>query len=327
MRSARLLLLGLLLAALPVRASAEEPPPLSAVELRYAQPPGTVCPGEPMLHQEVARRMGYDPFRLGAADHLDASILREGAGLAAVVALANAAGVRQWDKRFAVRDENCPALIAAMSSHISYMLAPARPLAPAAPFGQVPAAPPIMPPPLPQAPDAPKPAEPKASRPLFEMGLSPVFLLGSAPSPAFGLRLQAGARLMPFSITAELRWDAPISAGVETVPGARIATTMLGGSLVPCGHISYFVGCALVTAGRMSGESTGVSVTKKDDSAYVGAGARAAFELRFTENLAGRIFVEGLGSIRNVQIVLDRAEVWHTTPVTGAAGATFVTLF
>jgi hypothetical protein len=68
-------------------------------------------------------------------------------------------------------------------------------------------------------------------------------------------------------------------------------------------------------------------VTKTDASAFVGAGARAGFELKFTENIGARLFAEGLVSIRNVRIVVDRTEAWHTTPVTGSAGGTLVAFF
>jgi hypothetical protein len=325
----RCALLGLALAALlasissPAPAQADEAPVPVALELRYSRPPGNLCPDESALHQEVARRMGYDPFTHGAADLLVATTARNGAGLTSTVALFDAKGARRWTKEFAIRDDRCAALITAMGNHIAYVFA--------ASIRPVQASPPAQPPPpLPPSPPPlllpPQPSSLPPS-PRFEIGISPLLALGTAPAPAFGLRLQAGARWRPFSIAAELRWDAPVSAAAESPPGARIETTLLGGSLLPCGHISYFTGCAVVTAGQMSGEGAGLSAPKKDANAYLGAGVRAAFELHFTDNIGARLFAEGLASIRNVRIVLDGGEVWRTTPITGSMGGTVVALF
>lgn len=330
-RRRRCALLRLALAVLlPVSASlparADEAPAPVALKLRYSRPPGNLCPDESALHQEVSRRMGYDPFTPGAAELVVATTTRAGTGLTSTVALFDAKGTRRWTKEFAIRDDNCAALVTAMGNHIAYVFAAsARPSSPPPP---APSVPPPAPPSYAPAPPLPStPRAPSAARPRFEIGLSPLLALGSAPAPAFGLRVQAGARWRPFSIAAELRWDAPASASVESRPGARIETTLLGGSLLPCGHISFFMGCALLTAGQMSGESTGLSVTKKDTSAYVGAGARAGFGLEFTENIGARLFAEGLASIRHVQIVVNGREVWHTTPVTGSVGGTLVAVF
>lgn len=318
-------LVALLVAVGPRLARADDAPAPIALSLHYVRPLGGTCPDESALHQEVARRMGYDPFTPNAADHLVAETVRVGSGLSSTLTFIDRKGVRRWVKDFAIRDDNCGALVAAMGSHIAYVYAasarPSSVLVPAPPA----VLPPSPPPPLPVVP--PPPPEPAAARPLFEIGVSPALALGSAPAPAFGLRLQVGARWRPFSIAGELRWDAPASADVQAVPGARITTTLLGGSLLPCGHVSYFMGCALITAGQMNGESAGLSVTKTDASAFVGAGARAGFELKFTENIGARLFAEGLVSIRNVRIVVDHAEAWHTTPVTGSAGATLVAFF
>ena len=305
----------------------------AAVRLRYSRPPGTVCPDETALHREVSRRMGYDPFTPDAADLMVATTTRSGTGLVSTVALFDAKGARQWTKEFAIRDDNCIALIIAMSNHITYVFAAsARPPEPPAPPPDVP---PPAPPSPPPAPPLPPPAPPRpppptaapASRPLFEIGISPLLALGSAPAPAFGLRLQAGARFRPFSIAAELRWDAPASTSIESRHGARIETSLFGGSVLFCGHVSYFMGGAVLTAGQINSESSGLSVTRRDAGAYVGAGARVGFELKFTENIAARLFAEGLASIRNVQIIVNGGETWRTTPVTGSVGGTLAAFF
>ena len=83
----------------------------------------------------------------------------------------------------------------------------------------------------------------------------------------------------------------------------------------------------MLTAGQINSESSGLSVTRRDAGAYVGAGARVGFELKFTENIAARLFAEGLASIRNVQIIVNGGETWRTTPVIGLVGGILAAFF
>src|SRR5262245_16846140 len=114
--------LGTLDALSPAAARAADPPPRVAVRLDYLRRPGAMtCPPEQTLHDEVATRMGYDPFTLDAPDRIVATLSRSARGLVATVERFDKSGVRQWDpKTYDPLNVSCEQLVRAMGIYISY---------------------------------------------------------------------------------------------------------------------------------------------------------------------------------------------------------------
>jgi hypothetical protein len=128
MRHALLLpLAAALLAPLPARA---DPPPRVSVRLDFQRGAGAAgCPGEGMLRDEVARRMGYDPFDSTGDDWLHVVLTRTVKGLAATIDRNPPSGKLPWHEVFPFKGFDCQALIVAVSPEIAGILEPAPSLA------------------------------------------------------------------------------------------------------------------------------------------------------------------------------------------------------
>src|SRR5262249_11539356 len=109
-------------------------------------------------------------------------------------------------------------------------------------------------PPDPKPPD-PKPPDPKPTpptRPRFAAELGPVVSFRALPATAaFGIAGGVGARWRMFSITLGLHGVMPSSARTATKPPREVRASLIAGTLAPCVHLSWFLGCGLVTGGAM----------------------------------------------------------------------------
>lgn len=133
------------------------------------------------------------------------------------------------------------------------------------------------PPPLPAP--APPPKRPGVR---FRGGIELHAAVGTAPTAAFGATLSAGARWRYWSLNVEARGDVPSSARVST---GRVSTWLATGTLVPCGHVSFFTGCALVGLGALPISATGLGEPRQTVDLLVQVGVRGAVELPLTRIL------------------------------------------
>ena len=83
----------------PALARAADPPPRIAIRLSYIRDRGAEhCPPEQTLHDEVAIRMGYDPFTPDAPDRIVATLKRSPGGLLkATVERFDSKNIPQWE--------------------------------------------------------------------------------------------------------------------------------------------------------------------------------------------------------------------------------------
>ena len=126
MPRARLLLLVLSLAFVPVLARAEPHPPMMA-RLEYQRGVGAEsCMDEAGLRIEVARRSGYDPFTPQARARLAVTVTRQGGQLLGTMQFFDDAGAPGWRRTYPVSSNDCVTLISAMGSEISYQFQPSR---------------------------------------------------------------------------------------------------------------------------------------------------------------------------------------------------------
>lgn len=334
---------GVTLAGFLSHARAEELP--SARLVYEVQPSAGVCPDEGTLSNLVAGRLGYVPFRGDARQTVRVVIDRTGDRLRARMELLDQAQKVRGKRELTGRAEDCDGLVAAVAAAIGLALDPLR-IAPVASSASVSApsvpssassvpsaAPPIAPsasvsppasssaPPVapPPASAAPAPAPPPASEPLEIRGaLLGIGSQGASPAPAFGVGAYLGARRRWASLGVEGRADFPVS---EARGAYTARSSLLLASLLPCGHRSVFLGCAVFAAGSLQAEGGGVAFPTKDRATYAAIGARLGVEVPVT----GVVFVTGyasvLATITRLELAVAGREIWQTAPITLALGA------
>jgi hypothetical protein len=325
MSRARLLLaLVVPLVVTPALARAE-PRPRSLARLTYQRGAGAeACMDEAGLRIEVARRSGYDPFTTDARARLVVTVNRQGRQIIGTLQFFDEAGAPGWTRTYPVSADDCGTLVSAMGSEISYQFQPSPTVVTPAPAPTTPAAP-IAPEPAPrESPPAVVLHAPEPFRAL-ELSAGGAVSAGFAPAIAFGATLGAGYRFQVFSLAGELRFTAPASDAVVSPPGARISVLAFGGSVLPCVRLPPVFGCAVLSIAEIFGSASGVDSPRPDSGPYVGAGLRAGVDAPISPSFALRFSLEALGSIRGARLVLDNAEVWKTSPVSGSLQAAFVT--
>lgn len=366
MRPASLaLLLFAVLAASPARAQGTAPPepaprvlhpppraPISA-RLDYRLGPGGAdCPGVDYLRQEIARRMGYDPFAPEAKGSpigsVRVEIARSPKGLTGTYTLTSAEGVDLWTRTYsepstvwlACRGVNQGIAVELTGEFQVREMRLAR-------RGPHPASEPPVAPPEPAAegpriaraaPQEPAPSPvPRPTRgPRAEVGATIFAGGGTAPRATLGGALRVGLVIAPFgddharlSFAAEGRADAP------AMDERGIRTQLFAGSFVTCGHwdlvhrpgvIGGVLLCALGTAGaaRSSWRDEGGPQTR--GAAYVGAGVRAGVEARLSPVVALRAQGEALPTIVGARF-LARGASSGSGSVAGNAGLAVVLAF
>ena len=160
----------------------------------------------------------------------------------------------------------------------------------------------------------------------FRGGIELHAAVGTAPTAAFGATLGAGARWRYGSLNVEARADVPSSARVS--PG-RVSTWLATGTLAPCGHISFFTGCALVGLGSLMISSTGLGEPRQAVGLLVQVGVRGAVELPLTRVLHLLLHADVLVALTRPHLTVgdmangsppDR-EIFRTPRVGGTLGA------
>ena len=318
-------------------ALAADPPPLITARLDYAAAQG--CPPASMLRGEFARRLGHDPFVEDAPLRVVVTIEREHGALIGSLKLYDSEGRLLWTRPTHPRTD-CQAIVREMAGALAVRLdplvypdlspPPPKP-APEPPPPPKPAPEPPPPPKLIPEPPRPEPAAPTSWRAV--VGIGPQIVIGAEPAFSLvghlGLKRPVLSPGMAFSLGMEFRYDAPNSLAVEDLPGASVQTFFVGGSLVSCLHGKHLFGCAVVTGGALSIESTGFdnSSTVRVAWGFVGTGPRVGFEEELRPGLAIRVYGEGLVALRPLQGVLDGVKVREPAlsfPVSGVAGASLL---
>ena len=226
------------------------------------------CPNETALRNSVTARLGYDPFDPRASETISASIAPKGQDLVALLEVRNKSGKLTGSRKIDSRASDCGELFSAMSLAISIAIDPLSISRPSKVPAKPPPAPPQCPPPPPPAPVS-EPSCPAAPAPVhFHASLGVLTSFGAAPGVAVGFRVQTGVRYKAASVSLEGRMDLP--ASTDTLVGT-VASSLRLATLVPCGHLSYFAGCALVSLGGLQGEN--VALERRDTTFFAAAGA------------------------------------------------------
>src|SRR4051812_23491234 len=262
MRDAPLALLTAALVLMPRAARAADPPPLApappasaptsppiALRLTYNRSLGAQrCPSEQVFRDEVAAKMGYDPFTANVPESVVITLTRGARGSTATVKFNEAGRARGWDdKLIPISDDDCVELVRGSALYLTLQfldIAPPSPTTPSAPPPTAKASPPAPPAPPPPAPAPlalapPPPTAPSSPTPRSwrgEVGISPFVAFGIAPGAAFGGALSVGMHWpsVPFSIAGEVHFDGSVPGAVDGPSHAQVKTIQVGGAVVPC---------------------------------------------------------------------------------------------
>ncbi|WP_437731190.1 hypothetical protein [Sorangium sp. So ce1335] len=308
--------MSLLLVGFPALGQA----PSGGTRLSYTRGPGAEgCPDEQALRDVVAAQLGgTDPFVDGGGRLIEVVLGRKGRDFLGAIALYDADGRRLGGQE--LTSASCGALVEDVGTALVIVLRPARAAREPAPPSPAPP-PPAPPPPAPSEPAPPettsstapessprapipalappcqpcqpaapaRPAErpgPSLAWPRFQVGLGALIADGIAPAPAVGFSASVGARWEAFSLSLEGGWHLPVAA--EPYRGRVYGVSWLGGSVVPCGHVAWFFGCGLVTAGRVRHFGM-LNVVREALWPHTGLGLRGGVEVPFSYHLAARL--------------------------------------
>lgn len=294
-------------------------PSATSVRLEYTPAPG--CPDEQGFRDVVAAQMkGSDPFTVQGARRMTVTLTRRARDYQGVVALYDEAG-----KPLGQREHTgsaCAAVVEDIGTSISIVLQSSAPPV-IAPPPLPPTAAPLPPDHDPQPPASLPPAAP--APPLLRLGVGAQLAGGIAPSIAGGFVGSAGLRWSRLSLSLEARGDLPASGASQT--GGTVRTSFLGGSFVPCFHEQWFLGCAIVTAGRVLASGPAGSAPASQSAAYAGAGLRVGGEYFFTPHIGAQVVGDVLLGLARPGIRIAGADAWSAAVVSESIGLRLVAAF
>jgi hypothetical protein len=320
--SVALLSLGFLLVA---RRSEGAPARPLETKLAYSRAPGAEgCPDEAWLHDAIGARLGYAPFTDGAARTVVVKIARVGKGLQATIELLDSSGRSQGSRTVDSQSSDCTELASSIALDVSMAIDPVHATrAPESTPQPKPDPPPLRSPPVllsPPAPEERPPPPPPASREPIKMlvAAGPVVAIGTAPGVSLGAAVRIGVRWKGFSAAVEGRADLPASASAWS--GARVQSSLLAASLLPCLHVSVAYGCAVGTLGRLSATATDIARSNREETLFAAAGVRGGVEWWFAANLGLQAHADVLAPLTPTTLLIGGRDAWTTSPVALGGG-------
>ncbi len=292
--------------------------PRVVMRLDYAAAEG--CPDDQVFRDAVAARVRWGAFAPNAPWRLSIRIVRRGAGYEGSAELRNLAGAVEWSRAL-------PATTRCLDAIENAALALALKIDPPRPperDREPPSSPSLVSPPLaPPSNDVDRAhAEPrKPSSAVFRIGAAMWIDLATSPRPAAAVSLDVGFRVAWFSLAIEGRAMPPASANVGDA-GVEISAARYTGALLPCGHVSWFVGCVVAELGALQGTLRGAGATAPERTTllYAAGGARLGVEIPvIPSRLFVRLAANLLGARKSV-FRLDNAPVWETAAFVGGFG-------
>ncbi|WP_437275741.1 hypothetical protein WME90_31435 [Sorangium sp. So ce375] len=324
--------------------------------LSYTRGPGAEgCPEEQALRDVVAAQLGgTDPFVAGGGGRrVEVVLSRKGRRFLGEIALYDSDGRGLGGQE--LTGAACGALVEDVGTALAIALRPLRsarepapaPPSPSAPapaeaasaleppetgsLGRALAGPPRAPAPAPLPPCQPAaPARPRERRgpslawPRLQVGAGALIADGLAPAPAVGFSGFVGARWEAFSLSLEGRVDLPVAA--ERYRGRFYGVSWRGGSVVPCGHVAWFFGCGVATAGRVRHFGM-VNVVGEALSPYAGLGLRGGVEVPFSYSLAARLTGELVANVERPTLHLRGGANWSVAGSSKAGALHLVASF
>lgn len=291
------LLVLLLLQASPARAER----PHAALALEYAPGPlAASCPGEKLLHEEIGRRIGYDPFDATSPLRLTVTIARSKEAYR-VAGTIRDAGKATFVEAFT--DTDCVSAVTMMARALAAELTTVHAPIPA----PIPAPVPAPPPPCPALPASPP------NRVRFRVAASTAVNFNLSPAVLTGPVVSAGVRYSSLSLALEGR---ALFAPMVDVSGIHVVPSFYSGAVAACGHHAMLFGCGRFELGTLRFEApSGVKATPFNAS-FAGLGVQAGVEWFFSEHIALNGYADLRVSITNsteLRSARDHRIVWSSS--------------
>jgi len=287
------------------------------------------------MRAAVEARLGYQPFVPSADRTIIAIVAHERRSLHASVQIVDGAGLVKGLRHLEAPLDQCRELAAAVALAISIAVDPSRiqsgeatPVAAAPPMVEARDDPPPKPPIVDVVktvlPTCPVPAREQPSRAApprsgLRVGAELTSGMGTAPALAFGLALSVGLRRGVGSLAVEGRYDLPASMSVAG--GGDVRTSLLLGSLVGCAHRRALFGCAIGSAGALSGNGVDLAAPRNGTGFYASAGARVGAEIPLRGRWFFRPRLDVLAVLARPQLQVDGVTRWVAPPLSVVAGA------
>lgn len=280
------------------------------------------CPDEVTFRENVAAKLGFDPFVAVAKRRVVVQLDRASGGYAAQLQLLqDGAAARSRSLTSSRCEELQESLLLAVALAIDPQLltrpAPAEP-PPAAPVAEPP---PVQPAPVAHASGSP-PAAPESPPSPWQVrfGAGVHGTLGLAPGVRPGFFAGVGFRKGLFELLAEGRFD--LASPITVLTGQVLVRPILGG-LLPCVAFQFGLGvCAQVSGGMLTVEGQ-LPGGRSDGGPLVLAGGRVRYEVRSPWPVSLAIRVSVLGVVTPVTVVALGKPVWAAWPVTIDVGLAF----
>lgn len=301
-------LLLLLLRESPARAER----PHAALALEYAPGPlAARCPEEKLLHDEIGRRIGYDPFDATSPVHLTVTIARSKGGYQ-VAGTIRDAGKDTFAEKFTSPD--CASAVTMMARALAAELTTVPPEPPA----PTPApAPPLLPPPARAAVLALQP-ERLQLRLRGAASISVNFNLSSAVLT--GPVVSAGVRYSFLSLALEGR---ALFAPKVDVSGIYVVPSFYSGAVGACGHRAMLFGCGRIELGKLRFAPPDGIKAGPFDVFFAGIGVQVGAEWFFAEHIALNGYADLRFSARNpteLRASKDHRIAWSSSGLSPGLG-------
>jgi hypothetical protein len=300
--------LAIVLGAMVLAPAAASAAPRASTRLAYVRDvSAAACPDESALRQEIAQRIGYDPFAPAALERVSATITSSAGTFRGVVQYEDEAGQVRGARELDAND--CAELVSSLALTVVILLdPPGAHVAPEPGPILTPFDPPRMP-----APEPPpsRPSKPPAARARLRAGAGTLGSIGVAPAPSVGLYAFLGLQLERWGVDAEGRLDLPSSSD-----GAR--TSLVLGTLAPCRVQGPLHFCLTASFGALNGEGLGAGEPRSARTFYSTVGPRVGLELPITPAWRIHARVDATIPLTPTTLRQGGAELW-TTPIVGAA--------
>lgn len=317
----------------PAQAGPQRAP--EPVRLEYdASAGGATCPDASLLRNVVASHLGgRDPFTQDGQRRITVTIRQRGRAFVAVAAMYDAAGASVGDREMA--QGNCTSLVETMGEIVATWLAPLPRLRP---HVASPAKAPELTKPesaheptKPEPPPEPtKPAPAPRPRPRVVVELGPVVSFGALPGPAaFGVAGAVGARWPMFSIALGVQGEPPTtSTSKDTSPPTDVRAFRVVGTLAPCVHVGWFLGCGVLATGAVFIDVKQSAWLPRRTLAYGGGGVRLGGEIPLVPHRFALGFtVDVLAPFAPLYATANDVTAWTGASVSATFGARFVASF
>lgn len=293
------------------RAAHAQPAPVTW-RLDYRVPLGVRgCPSEQSLIDQVARRLGRDPFTSYAPGTVHINVASAARGAFSVERAGSAATPPRE-----ITAPDCERLIDRIALSVSVVIDPLS-------LTRVPPAPP--PPPPPPSPPPPPVVEvrpvaavtqppPRPRTPSFVLSLAvgAHAVFGAANPAAPGAFVRVSLRRAWFSVGLDARYDIPITTPMEGVAQGEFTSALAAATLGACVHYRWARGCGVFVVGALQRESRGIATPQEEVSPYLAGGVRAGVSIP----LAGAWSIDLSGDV-----LVQSQVVPLVRETTGASGA------